>query len=140
MRLSANYPVPNATGHVIDFSTATVIVDNDNMYDSAVSISKLIIKTAGIYLIEINAKYEANSNGTRNMSIIKNDTVYVVSDSFSPPDGVSMYSRKINCILNLDVNDWIEMRVFQSSGDTLNIVPEADISGEIKVVYLSAGV
>ena len=97
--------------------------DTDNIHDNSTNNSRLTCKTAGKYIIVGQIEWEARENGDRYMRIYLNNETAIASTVLSTPDG-SITDRlyPIVTIYNLSVNDYVELQVFQTSGDPLNSV------------------
>ena len=96
--------------------------DTDSIHDNSTNNSRLTCKTAGKYLVVGNAAFDANVTGRRSMWIDKNG-MGVTRTVFTQWDTAQDYRSYmiVTVLLDLAVNDYIELGVYQSSGDALDI-------------------
>lgn len=113
---TVNQSIPNSTATILTFDTE--VFDNDNMYDPA-SNTRLTVRTAGKYLIIAHVVFDINSSYTRHVALRKNGNTYL---SYVKANACSVGTTRIQClaIANLNVNEYVDVVVYQDSGVSLN--------------------
>ncbi len=92
--------------------------DTDNIHDNSVNNSRLTCRTAGKYLIIGQIAWGVNIVGQRLLAIRFNgsDRIGAVrADAISAIYG----QNEVSTIYSLAVNEYVELRVWQNSGDTV---------------------
>ena len=89
-----------------------------------------LINTAGLYCVSYNIGFTSNSSGSREfyISINGGSTAgdrygHVIMQAANGPDTFQTGSE----LINLSVNDYVEIFVYQTSGGNLNILQESTI-------------
>lgn len=98
----------------------TEIFDDNNFHNTVTNNQQITITVKGRYLIGGIIQWDANSIGRREIGIAKNGTI-ITSTSQTPvmsPDFTQMHCQTID---DLNIGDYLELKVFQSSGNPLNI-------------------
>jgi len=91
--------------------------DTDDMHDNVTNNSRITFKTAGKYSILAQSEWGINSGGFRFMDIMKNgvDSIARVRDL---ADNASEHN--VAFVGEFEVNDYIELQVFQDTGGNLD--------------------
>jgi len=103
----------------------TDIFDTDDMHDTVVNNTRIIIKTAGLYITGMNAHFSVEGIGGpssfRELFIIINNTDRIVLDIIPPsePHG-TIFS--ISTIYQFSQGDYIEAWARQDTGTSLDIL------------------
>jgi hypothetical protein len=111
--------ITNNTETTVTFDSETL--DTDTIHDTVTNNSRLTCKTAGTYLVLFVGDFTANATGVRYGLIRKNGTTQL-----GPRSDVSSLTAGANgtvqgwTLASLAVNDYVEVRVFQNSGGSLN--------------------
>ena len=117
---SANQSIPNVTYTTLNFDTNTFTPVPPTMHDPATSNSKFVAPVAGKYLVKASISFETNPTGDRRVILRLNGASGTTAVFQSSP--AAEPTIQISDILSLAANDYIEARVFQSSGGTLLVV------------------
>lgn len=118
-----SFPIQNNTSTPIVFTGTRYNTDFNWLSSDG---TKLVCKTAGKYLIGGCFRFEANTVGTRFLSIFLNaSTQIVVAESTG-----SATICNASCVYSLAVNDYVQLSAFQNSGQTLNILCEPSFTPE----------
>lgn len=97
--------------------------DTNDIHSSVTNPSRLTAQTAGKYLVWATVVWEANGSGDRNIEIKKNGQTTSPSVQYFDVSGkATVMSMNISGILDLIVNDYIELEVYQTSGEPLNVL------------------
>lgn len=115
---NVNYSVPHNTFTILPFNSE--LYDTDSIHDPAVSNSRLTCQTAGKYLIMFNCLWAFSAVGERQADIRLNDTSCIALHR-DKPSTVTTFSQFTSTVYDLSVGDFVEVRVYQDSGDALNI-------------------
>lgn len=91
--------------------------DNDNIFDSVNS--RLVCKTAGIYLINANISMSIITNGNISLRIKVNNTIVFTANPLPQATGYPKLSGTV--IRKLNVNDYIELFATQDSGSAKTV-------------------
>ena len=126
----ADQSIPNNTPTIIALNSERY--DTDAIHDLVTNNSRLTCKTAGKYVISFSGDFAANVDGRRSYNIKLNGTTFLAGTSDNPNSGGG-FSREISTIYELAVNDYVEVEVWQSSGDALNLATTANRSPEFSM-------
>ncbi|GAH60270.1 unnamed protein product, partial [marine sediment metagenome] len=88
-------------------------------HDLVTNNSRLTCKTAGLYLVYTTINWVANATGFRMGEIYQNGTTGLARMIKPCPAEDSLLHS--STVASLAVNDYVEVRVWQNSGDALNI-------------------
>jgi len=121
--------VYNSAAQAIGSSSWTVLAfdsedyDTDTIHDTVTNNNRLTCVSAGKYLITINVSWEANATGRRIISFRKNgaDARGLVTGTV---DSSNLCVQVVMTILDLSATDYIEARVFQTSGGELDLTSD----------------
>jgi hypothetical protein len=95
--------------------------DTDGIHDNSTNNSRLTCKTAGKYIVVFHASLTSNTTGRRKFWIRKNGSggeaaiAEYGTTQGGPTNGI------VTTILDLSVDDYVEARVYQTSGSTLTL-------------------
>ena len=109
--------IPNATPTIVPFDTERW--DTDGMHDNVTNNSRITCKTAGQYLILATISFEFNTAGNRYFNFLLNG-VDVIGGSVAGVPTTGFWSDTGVILHKLKVDDYVEVRVYQSSGAPLN--------------------
>ncbi|MBA7587005.1 hypothetical protein ES708_29015 [subsurface metagenome] len=133
---SADKAIADATTVLIDFDVEDW--DTDGCHDNVTNNDRLTCKTAGKYLLTANIQFAANSTGTRGLYFYKYTDSEVWIASFTTPTPAAPIPAR--CILlrliDLAVDDYVFMKVYQDSGGSLNLTRNADYSVYFSMVKM----
>lgn len=125
---TADLAIANATVVPVVFA----VTNNDTNAMADLANNRLVIKTAGIYVLYTRVCWISNASGYRGHSIYVNGVV--VADYYCGPSPGSVTIIAFNSEpMALAVNDQVALRVSQSSGVSLNIT-----TGNGRYSYLAA--
>jgi hypothetical protein len=131
----------------INTSTNTILAFNterhdqaanaaDTMHDIVTNNSRLTCRYAGVYLIQASVEWATNVTGERIVELFLNNTTVIARDRRAAGAVGSIvqgcYKQRL-----LAVNDFVEVRVFQTSGGALNVTVGADYSPEFMMVRVA---
>ena len=132
---NADQSVANSTETALAFNSERF--DNDTIHDTSSNNSRLTCKTAGLYLIVANVRWDANTTGGRVLNIRLNGGTKI-AESAAAPTPSSVMSHNLTTIYQLAVNDYVEVVATQFSGGPLDVKYVADASPNFMMVRLSA--
>ena len=118
---NANQSIPNTTLTPLAWNVA--VINDDSMF-SAANNTVLTCKTVGIYLIIAIVRFEQNATGYRRVLITKNSLPAPISEVTQ--NAVNGFQTILNAIglTSLEVNDTVQVEVYQTSGEPLNVMPQ----------------
>lgn len=126
--------VTKETDQAIPDTTATSLVfdtirwNNGGLYASTAT-SRLTAPVSGVYALGVNVEWEASAAGTRTLSLLYNGVDLIASVRASPA-GAGVTRQALVTEWPLNVDDYVEARVVQTSGGALNIVKAQKYSPE----------
>ena len=131
---SSSQSIPNATYTYRNFNLE--LFDTDGFHDNSTNNSRITIPSgkAGYYLVAFAQPFATNTTGDRIFHIHKNGTL--VSEHGGTPSAVYPVLEGSQ-VLNLAVADYLELRVYQASGGSLNYSTTAT-GGYFSVAFLGA--
>jgi len=115
------------TGIFTYISFTAELWDTDNCHDDTLFKTRLTCRTPGKYDVKGHVAWDINNTGLRKAWIILNGTTYMAGDTnyfFTDDAGYNHVADTID----LEMSDYLELAVFQSSGGALNVVATAQYS------------
>lgn len=110
--------------------------DTDDLHNNVTNNSRLTAPVAGVYLITASIQWAATAGGLRQLFIRHNGTTAIASELLT---GVANHQQTVSTIYKLAANDYVEVRVNQTSGASLNVTTTGNNSPEFSMSYLGAG-
>ena len=137
--------VTRTTTQAITTATQTKIsfdsVDSDdwNCWDLSPNPTRLTVPVTGRYIVTANVSFEAASPGHRAINIYKNNTTELARSDFLPvSNSIDTHSTVTTHALTLTKNDYVELRVWQNSGSTINIMAGTYHTPKMSLIYLGS--
>lgn len=115
---SADQSLTNSTETALAFNTEDF--DTDVMHDTATNNSRLICKTAGIYIITGQVLWASNATGYRRLRIRLNGST-VIGASEMGAVGTDVTYQSVPALWDFSVNDYVELMATQTSGGALAV-------------------
>lgn len=111
------------------------IYDTDLYHDVVTNPSRLTIPAGlgGKYFIWGNVQWAGNVTGIRQLHLRKNGILFIASNVISN-GGTSVLNQITDCDIDLAVGDYVEMIVWQNSGNTLDIQGLTVLSNQIQSI------
>ena len=116
-------------------------VDSDgwNCWDVSPNPTRLTAPITGRYIITGNVAFEASSSGHRALNILKNNTLELARSDFNPVSNAIDTHSTVTChAVTLTKNDYVELRVWQNSGQNLDIMNTGDHDPKMSLIYLGS--
>lgn len=128
--------VPNGTWTSVNFDGT--ILDTDNQHSNSVNNSRLTAQVAGWYVPAGCGAFASSSASARGVKFAKNGTVIQGTTTFAPPVSTGNATAYPACALPvfLNIGDYIELQVSQSTGGALNTFNSADIASTCTLFWL----
>lgn len=130
---TTNFNVLNNTYTPIVFTAKRF--DTDNIFGSG---SRLTCRTSGLYLITGGMEWVANVAGNRYIRITLNGGTVISYGVMVTPFAGATFPLNITTIYQLNVDDYVELSVQQSTGSPLDVVATANYSPEFGMGYVGA--
>ena len=111
--------------------------DTDAIHDTVTNPSRLVCKTAGLYLIVGHVRFASNATGFRYTYIRVNGTTSLAVQETPAVSGFPTI-LSVATLYQLAVNDYAELLVYQNSGAALNVEVSVAQSPEFALVRVSA--
>lgn len=108
--------IPTATETIITFSSSDIVFDPMNMFDD--SNDRIVIPEAGLYKLTCGGRFADDVSNGRLIYILINGNGY--SNFIAGQDGGGRFGGTVTMNYSLSVDDYIQMRVYQTSGGNLN--------------------
>jgi hypothetical protein len=136
-KITTNQSIANDTDVIATFNAEEF--DTDGYHDNSSNNSRITIPSGkgGKYLVVAGIAWAGNSSGLRNAELYKNGSLLVGNSQFAPSPAFS--SRfTFSSIVSLSAADYIEIKVLQQSGGSLDLLAGAGTATRFGVVYLGA--
>lgn len=119
-----------ASGTVTALTFDTEAYDNNNLHSTSVNPGRLTAQVAGLYRITGQAAFDNTGTGTiRSFQLRVNGTTMIAIQSYPPiTGGVFATAGVVTSDYQLAATDYVEFRVLQDSGGSLNILSSASFS------------
>ena len=123
---TSNITIPNSTFSTLTFDTE--VFDQGNLFDAGQP-TRLTAATTGIYLISASVQFGNNQTGMRHVNLTKNGSSDFATESRNAvsTSGFSTYIT-ISTVQAMSGGDYVEVRVFQNSGASMNVAGGVDYS------------
>jgi hypothetical protein len=131
---NANISVNDSTATGLTFNSERW--DNNNLHDLTVNTGRLTCRKRGIYSISCNVRFASNAVGYRLVYIKINGGSSISSMLTNAVSGVGT-RISISTQYELQVNDYVEVEVYQTSGGALNIESNGNYSPEFMMTKIS---
>lgn len=128
----------NSGGLTIVTATPTILAFDSNRFDPASlhsttsNTSRITIARNGMYNITANLEWPANAVGIRTIEILLNGATVIAR--VDTPGNAALINQMISTLYYLFSNDYIEIRVTQTSGGNLIIPANGNYSPEFSVL------
>ena len=97
------------------------LVDSDGGHSPTTNTSRYTCQVAGWYAAAGVVSFASNGTGSRMAAILRNGLYWTGASAQGPPANAGVTSLATNaCLVQLNVNDYIELFTFQNSGGSLN--------------------
>lgn len=128
-------------------STLTVVAFNTEQFDAAApnamhdtvtNNSRITVPTggAGWYMLQANAEFAANATGFRQIQIRHNGATVIASVIY-PAAAVGATRMNVSTMYRMNVGDYAEVQVQQTSGGNLNLTTNSDISPSFSACWMA---
>jgi Collagen triple helix repeat (20 copies) len=116
---SANKSIPHNAVTIVDFDQERF--DTNTIHDTVTQNTRLTCRTAGFYQVWAVMSFALHATGDRFWQLNRNGVLFQYFSANKPAGQVTpfMYGATV---LQLAVNDYVEMGVFQDSGAPLNLL------------------
>jgi len=131
---NANQSIPDSTDTGLAFNSERF--DSDAFHDTVTNNGRLTVPKAGKYLITFSATLANGSSGTWSIYIRLNGVTPLAYRIFPQLSGLQI-AETLSTIYDLAVNDYVEIRVVQSSGAAKDVLLAGNYSPEFSIALLS---
>lgn len=128
---SANISIPDNTETGITLDTE--VFDPFGMHSTTVNPGRVTAPTPGWYALATNVGFASNAAGVRTVRLYKNGVTMLASTTANPVTGMTHQST-LSTVVYLAADDYVEVRVVQTSGGALDIVSTAPRTPALSVV------
>jgi hypothetical protein len=128
--------IANATNVILAFDSE--FFDTNAIHDNSTNNSRLTCKTAGVYFVQAAIEYVSNSTGLRFLNLLVNGADMFTADVTDTATGTA-HSMSIAGIIKLGVDDYIEVRVRQTSGGSLNLAADLLMTPTFGMAQVAVG-
>lgn len=132
--------IPNATETSVALDTETYKT-LAGLHSTSVNNSRVTIPAGTptqFYDISGSVKWAGNATGIRGLYVKKNGATYLLDTGATTPTANDTYQSVIDTI-QLAANDYVELRVYQSSGGALGLHGDAQNAGCTRLVLKAVG-
>jgi len=130
----ANQTIPNAAWTALAFNSQRY--DNGGLHDTAINNSRITAQKAGKYHIWAGVTWEPNTAGVRLHTLRLNGLTFIAITR-GPVEPHENASYITSTIWHLQVGDYVELVVYQSSGGNLSVLADPAMSPEFAAQMLS---
>ena len=120
----ANISIANATTTAVALNAERW--DTDTMHDLSTNNNRITIKTAGVYVFDAQIRFADNTTGDRMIDIVFGGSTEIARAIWHGTAGTNTVdARNLTVVYNMAVDEYVEIKVWQNSGDALNILTTA---------------
>ena len=98
------------------------VFDTDTMHDPTTNNTRITCNTAGVYLFTGTIQFDANSSGVRYLQLWLNGTTDIADVGSTSTSATNLTKLSIAFPWQMAVNDYMEMRAYQTSGGGLIVL------------------
>lgn len=136
--ITASQSISNNTVTSINYDAE--VEDTDTIHDNVTNNSRLICKTAGLYVISVGSGFASNATGVRQIYVVLNGTKTIAREFVTALPSNNCF-KSLAVVHRLALNDYIEVQVNQTSGGNLNYIASnndtaEDDAGAITMTWL----
>ena len=131
---SADQSIPSSTTTTLAFDSERY--DTANTHDTSTDNSRLTAPVDGIYAVTAQVSWQQSSTGIRELFLDTGEG-RIAAESALPP-GTAFY-QEVTTQVRLEAGDYVEARVYQSSGGALTVVKTDQYSPEFSITWLAPG-
>jgi hypothetical protein len=100
--------------------TAADEIDTDNMHSTSTSTDRLVMNTAGVYIVSLTlVEFASNATGVRYVRFYKNSATLVAETRVAPVSGNTTTLSLTSPPLKFTAGQWIQATALQNSGGNL---------------------
>ena len=132
---STNEPVSHLTEAILAFNTESY--DTADMHSTTTANSHLTAPVNGIYAVSVQIVWDANAAGFRQVTLRKNGT-YVAQET-TLNTGTQPTGQTLTAQVSLQAGDFVEARVVQNSGGSVNVFGGSESSPAFEIAWLAPG-
>jgi len=113
-------------------------LDTDNQHSNSVNNTRITAQVAGWYMLAGCGAFASSSTSARGVKFAKNGTVIQGTTTFAPPvsTGNATAYPAVSMPVFLNVGDYVELYVSQSTGSPLNTFTSSDITSTFTLFWL----
>jgi len=112
--------------------------DTDTMHSTSSNTSRLTATTVGFYAAGGTCEFAANSTGIRSVAVRVNGTTYVGGVNRTTAAAGNVEQLECTTAYQLAATDYFEVMAYQSSGGTLSVASDPNISPEAWAAWQAA--
>lgn len=127
--------IPNSVDTILAFDSERF--DTDGIHDTVTNNSRLTCKTAGIYIVVASACFAASATGLRVVTLLLNGTTPIGIQTTNALVTGRTRLVAVSPPQDLIVGDYVEARVYHTSGGTLTVDVDAQSSPEFGMVRVA---
>ncbi len=120
--LGSNQSISNNTATMLSF-TGAVVDFNTNTIWAGGNPTRFTAPFTGRYYLGAGVKWAASAAGTRRLRALVNGATLIDAHTNTSPGPLGQY-QNISTVWQLNAADYVEFEVLQTSGVSLNVVPE----------------
>lgn len=110
--------IPDSTMTPVSLNTETS--DSDSGHSTSTNNSRYTAATAGVWTVHGTGPWVANTNGKRELHILKNGLTDYAVDARDANRNV-YHSANVSCLVDLGAGDYASLFAWQNSGGALNL-------------------
>ncbi len=123
----ANISIANST--FIDLTFNQERYDTDGIHSTGSNTERLTCQTAGKYLIIGSVYWAVDTTFDRRVTIYLNGTTWIQFNAFAPAPNIQT-GMIASTIYDLSISDYVTLRVWQNTGNPLNVEAGSNFSPE----------
>jgi hypothetical protein len=98
--------------------------DNAGMHSTSTNTSRLTAPISGVYDVDAQVVWPGNSNGARELVIMKDGAPFVGRSSITVNSATDVVEQQVSTQVDLRAGDYVELLARQSSGGALSLLSE----------------
>ena len=126
------------TATVTFFPFNSELWDNDSMHDNSTNPERATAKTPGVYHVSAGIHWPDNTAGVRFLYLYRTRSggaaTIMKLKSYDPDGSDTNPYMTIECLMDLDLNDYARLAVYQDTGVTLTLVAAAEYTPILEVI------
>lgn len=136
---NANLSIPASTVTTLTFNQERFDDPDNPMHDTSTNTSRITCKVAGLYLIGCHVSFNSIADGFMTQVFFRLNGATILGAHEHTTTDTQFEQHNCITLYKLAVNDYVEVRVQQTSGAAVNVLALGNYSPEFWAIWVGGG-